>query len=111
MILNVKARFRDPKPPLWMADYTTGAWIRNPKYKLTMEEHDILTVFRNEYTDRAGYNFLFDHPLMHYWYLGFKLTSRYAAPFQECKVKGILYACDYQCHEGFAQGCMDGQLG
>ncbi|RWR76248.1 serine/threonine-protein phosphatase 7 long form [Cinnamomum micranthum f. kanehirae] len=54
MILNVKARYRDPKPPLWMADYNTRAWMRNPKYKLTLEELDVLTVFRNEYADTNG---------------------------------------------------------
>ena len=69
MILNVKARFREPKPPLWMADYNVGVWIRNPQYKLTNEELDILTIFRNEFADIEGY-FQPSSALlhMHYWF-------------------------------------------
>ena len=55
MIMNVKARYREPKAPMWMADFNTGVWMRNPQYKLTSEEVDILTIFRNEFADTNGY--------------------------------------------------------
>ena len=98
MILNVKARFREPKPSLWMANYNIGAWMRNLEYKLTMDELHILTIFRNEFVDIEGY-FQLSSALfhMHYFYLlGIYVTSLYAVYYKEGKFRGVLHT--YNCH-------------